>query len=247
MSRFFVPPENVDVKANKIMVDKDEAHHIIDVMRMKESDAVVIFDGTGKEYTGFIETLDSKAKRLIVTIVKTEHPAPQRYPEIYLAQAIPKKNRMVNIIEKATELGVNCVIPVLSERTIVRPDNVDAEKMAKRWRKIATVAAKQSGRVDVPTIGRAVKYNDFVKSFGDYDIVLFACLFGDAVPLREALSTFMSGKVLIVVGPEGDFSPNEAHMAVRDNCKFVSLGKRVLKSDTAGIFMLSVLKYEFSE
>jgi len=245
MSRFYVPPGNINFKKKEITVTGEEARHIVDVMRMKESDKVVIFDGTGNEHTGFIEKIGSGVRTVIVRIIKTSQPDERRVPEVHLAQAIPRKNKMDNIVEKSTELGARCIIPFVSDRTIVRPDKASADRKVSRWKTIAKEASKQSGRSDIPAISEVKRFEDVLRTFDEYDIVLFAWLSEGTVPFKDSLSDFRTGKILVVIGPEGDFTPDEASRAVTENCRFVSLGQRVLKSDTAGLFMLSVLSYEF--
>jgi len=247
MSRFYVPPSNVDKAKNRIYIGEKEGHHILDVMRMSEGDKVVVFDGTGNEYSGFIEKVNAKNSTLVVEIIKTEKPAAGRYPDICLAQAVPKKNRMDYIVEKSTELGVRSIVPMITARTVVRPDNASAARKVERWRKIAVESAKQCGRTDIPDIKAMKDYGDIAAGLDDYDMVLFACLEDDTIPLKEALTGFGSGKILVLVGPEGDFTADEKNMAGIDSCKFVSLGKRVLKSDTAGLFILSAIGYEFPD
>ena len=244
MSRFYAPKENV--KGDQITIDGSEAHHILGVMRMKGGDKVVVFDGTGNEYSGFIKQADTRRKRLIVEIIRTDKPFSEKGPELILAQAIPKKGKMDFVIEKATELGVSRIIPIVSERTVVRPDVDSSEKKVERWRKLALVAAKQSGRTDVPVIDEITDYYKMVYTLDKYDLVLMACLMDKRVAIKDAVKDVKTGKVLIFIGPEGDCTPEELLLARRDNCRFVSLGRRVLKSDTAGIFVLAALGYEFS-
>lgn len=244
MSRFYVPRENV--RENEIVVDGKEAHHILDVMRMRDGDKVVVFDGTGNEYTGFIKNVNTRFKKLTVEIVRTEKPSAESSPEVVLAQAIPKKNKMDYIVEKATELGASGIIPVVSERTIVRPGDSSAAKKVERWRKIAVEAAKQCGRQDVPEITDITDYAELIRGADLYDLILLACLRGDTVSIRSPLEGLTSGRILVLIGPEGDFTTEELHLADTNNCRFVSLGKRVMKSDTAGLFVLSILNYEFS-
>jgi len=245
MRRFYVPKENV--RKDRIMVDGREAHHILDVMRMQDGDQIVVFDGTGKEYVGFIKEADRKDKKMIVEIVRTEKPPAESAPEVILAQAIPRKGRMDYIVEKATELGVSRMIPLVSERTIARPrDPAVCKRKVKRWKRIAIEASKQCGRVNVPAIDGITEYREIAGQIDLYDLTLLACLAGETVSIKESLAGFKSGKILVFIGPEGDFTPEETEMADSGNCKFISLGKRTLRSDTAGLFVLSALGYEFS-
>ena len=245
MRRFYVPKKNV--RKDEIIVDGKEAHHILDVMRMRDGDQVVMFDGTGKEYTGFIKEADRKKRKMIIEIVRTEKPVAESAPEIILAQAIPRQGKMDYIIEKATELGASRVVPLISERTIARPgDPAACKKKVIRWRKIAVEASKQCGRTTVPVIDEIAEYREMAGQIDLYDMTLLACLTGETVSIKESLDDFKSGKILVFIGPEGDFTQEERLMANRGNCKFVSLGKRVLRSDTAGLFVLSAINYEFS-
>ena len=242
MSRFFAPKENV--KGDSIYIDGQEARHILNVMRLKENDKVIVFDGTGKEYTGFVKTVHPKS--LVVEVVSTKTPKIEELPEITLAQSMPKKEKMEHIVEKATELGVRNIVPIISERTIVKVEKEKAINKVARWKKIAQESAKQCGRTDVPEIKDIQKFYNIIDSVNNFDLAIVACLSEDNTSLKEAISDFRTGKIIVFIGPEGDFTPDEIEMAKNTNCKFVSLGKRVLKSDTAGLFLLSVLNYEFS-
>jgi len=243
MSRFYVPKENV--KENTIFIEGQEARHILNVMRLTGGDKVVVFDGTGKEYTGFIK--EAKPKSLTVEIISIKTPNKEGIPEITLVQAVPKKGKMDYIVEKATELGVHSIIPVLSERTVVKIEAGKITNRVSRWKKIAGGAAKQCGRVSIPEIGDVQKFYNVVDAIDKYDLSLMACLSEGTIPLKEAISDFETGKIIIFIGPEGDFTPDEIKMAESTSSRLISLGGRVLKSDTAGLYLLSVLNYEFSK
>ncbi|MFH1394827.1 MAG: 16S rRNA (uracil(1498)-N(3))-methyltransferase [Candidatus Omnitrophota bacterium] len=244
MSRFYVPKENV--RGREIVIEGREAHHVADVMRLQPDDKIVVFDGTGNEYTGFIKKVNKKTKRIIIEIVSTKHPLAEKSPEIVLAQALPKKDKMDYIVEKSVELGVSRIVPLITKRTIVRPGEAGGRKKVERWGKIAVEASKQCGRLNVPRIDDIALYSNMVQELEEYDLVVFACLMQRTVSIKKVLSDFKTGKILVFVGPEGDFTPEEVFLADRGNTRFVSLGRRVLKSDTAGLFILSVLSYEFS-
>jgi 16S rRNA (uracil1498-N3)-methyltransferase len=243
MSRFFAPPENI--KENRIFIDGDEARHILTVMRLGEGDAVVVFDGTGNQYQGFIDSVDKRKKILIVEIIKTEKPLIGNIPEVTLAQAMPKKDKMEYILEKATELGVSRIIPVITRRTIARPDTLAFSRKLSRWEKIATSAAKQCGRISIPRISDIKRFKDIIDISEKYDLSVFAVLNDKTRPMKEVLKEINPRKILVFIGPEGGFAPDEISMCA-DNFKFVSLGYNVLKSDTAGLFALSVINYEYS-
>ena len=242
MSRFYAPKENV--KGDLIYVDGQEARHILNVMRLKESDSVVVFDGTGREYKGFIK--EAGPKSLTVKVISTKEPVGEDVPQITLVQAIPKKEKMDYIIEKATELGASCIIPVMTERTVVKLDEDKAKIRVERWARLAKEAAKQCGRADVPRIEEVQKFYNVIDRVNEFDLALMACLSDNTISIKEAITDFEKGKIIVFIGPEGDFTPDEIVMAKDTSCKYVSLGKRVLKSDTAGIFLLSILNHEIS-
>ncbi len=241
MSRFFVPPEAV--KGDSIVVAGKEAHHMIDVMRLKASDSVVTFDGTGKEYVGVIKEVSRDS--LAIKIIETKQSRAKDAYSITLVQALTKKEKMDYIVEKATELGAHSIVPVITERTIPDWDDAKKRSRADRWRKIAMEAAKQCGRPDIPEISAVSKFTETAKKFSDFDLKLIAILNDEAVPIKEAVKNFKSWKIVIAIGPEGDFSPGEFKAARAAGFRPISLGPRVLKSDTAGLALLSILGYEF--
>ena len=253
MSRFFVPREFI--KADSIYITGPEAHHILDVMRLKISDEVVVFDGTGREYTGIVKAADRKS--LEVQIKSARESSVGRGPLITLIQAIPKKTRMDYIAEKATELGVSRIIPVTTERTIPEWNDAKKASIVERWRKLAREAAKQCGRPDIPQIRPITDFKRAITGAvcsGEnddstapvYNLKLLATLADDAITLKDALKSSREGNIIIAIGPEGDFTPEEAEDARSAGFKIVSLGPRVLKSDTAGLAVLSMINYEYA-
>ena len=242
MSRFFIPPASVDGK--KISISGKEAHHILDVMRLKVSDKVVTFDGTGKEYSGVIR--DISRNSLTVEITETRTPAGKETWKITLIQAMPKKDKMDYIVEKSTELGVHSIVPVITRRTIPDWDEPKKRSQAERWRKIAKEAAKQCGRLDIPAVSAISEFTDAISGFADFDKQLIAILSEETITIKEAMAGFKSGRIVIAIGPEGDFTADEARAAEGSGFRAISLGPRVLKSDTAGLVLLSILNYELS-
>jgi 16S rRNA (uracil1498-N3)-methyltransferase len=242
MSRFYVPKEAV--QGDKITVTGDEAHHIKDVMRLRVSDKVICFDGTGNEYHGVISDISQRA--VIVDIEKTTEQPDAGSFTITLIQSIPKKDKMDYIVEKATELGVKHIIPVMTERTIVDWDQKKKDASCERWRRISLAASKQCGRADVPEISRVSRFKDALKAVSGLSVRLIAALGGDPMPLKEALQGCKSGDIAVAIGPEGDFTTLEIDEARDAGFKLVSLGQRVLKSDTAGLAVLAIINYELS-
>jgi len=243
LSRFYV---SIDKFADgKIRIEGKEAHHILDVLRLKRGDKAVLFGEDGKEYSGFI--IETSAKAVIFSIDSvTDAQSRKNKTRITLAQALPKKNKMDLIVEKATELGVDTIIPVQTERSIVKLRDAGTAKTG-RWMRIAIEAAKQCGRADVSTIKEVMDFDASLKFVKDNDIALIGCLRPQTVSLKQILRQADSpNSVILFIGPEGDFSDNEVEKAVKTGCAPISLGGLVLKTDTAAISALSMVNYELN-
>lgn len=243
MSRFFVHKDSV--KDNTITITGEEAHHIADVMRLKAGDEVTTFDGTGKEYSGVIK--ESGKKSVVIEVRSVRQAKRNDSPKIILIQAIPKKEKMDYLVEKATELGVDSITPVFTERTI--PDWGEDKKASRvaRWRKIALEASKQCGRPEIPEIRDIADFSEIIKKTDADGLKLIAALQDKTESIKKALVGFKGGRIYIAIGPEGDFTPGEVGEASKWGFKPVSLGPRVLKSDTAGLFAISVIGHEHTE
>lgn len=242
MSRFFVSKDQIS--GNVIKIEGKEAHHIVDVMRLKPSDLIVAFDGTGMEYAGRIK--ECRNKSVIIEVTETRSDTASAGSGPVLIQAIPKKEKMDYIVEKSTELGVSRIFPVLTERTV--PDWDDRKKYAavERWKKIALEASKQCGRSDVPIIEDIGAVSDlFKRRIADHSLI--AALDDKAVQLKDVIKSVGTGRTAVAIGPEGDFTPAEISAAHGAGYRLVSLGRRVLKSDTAGLYVLSALDYELNQ
>jgi len=241
MSRFYVSRESI--KGKTIFISGKEAHHILDVMRLKKTDKVTTFDGAGKEYSGFIK--DVSRDSLTVEITGIRDSLSVKGPRLWLIQALPKKDKMDYIIEKSTEIGVHSVTPVSCERAIPVWDSAKMSARAERWRKIAREAAKQCGRADIPEVGDIKDFRGAVKDAGDRGLCLIATLGEGTVKIRDAIRGFKGKSLAIAIGPEGDFTVDEVNAAKKEGFKPVSLGANVMKSDTAALAALAILNYEF--
>ncbi len=238
MHRFFLP------NFQQAALAGNEAHHAIHVLRLNPGDTVNIFDGRGHEAQCTVAETGKDSVRLTILQKSNTPSLPSR---ITLAQAVPKKN-MDLIVQKATELGVATIVPLISERTVVQLDE-DAKKLD-RWRAIALDACKQCGNNWLPEIQPPRKANDFLNALGQFDLKLIASLQPDAKPLKQILSSTSSlqrspsPSVLILVGPEGDFTPAELSLAKSSGCLPLSLGPLVLRAETAALYTLSILHHE---
>lgn len=242
MHRFYIPPETWNIDA--LALDEAETHHAIDVLRMNPGDKAVVFNGRGLEATVEVAAITRKT----VTFKKVLHgkSAPM-ICEITLAQAVPKGKAMDLIVQKAVELGASSISPLLSERTVIQVEEDDAARKQQKWQTVAIEAAKQCGQNWLPRVQAPRTLKEFFAQAGKYDLMLIASLQPDAMHLKKLLAE-NSGKkpktVLVLIGPEGDFTPAEISLAKSHGCRPITLGPIVLRTETAAIYSLSVLSYE---
>ena len=259
MHRFYISPENWN--PNVLSLSGAEAHHARDVLRMKRGDRAVLFNGRGREITAEIVDLGGDEVRLR-KLHETETP-PLR-GRITLGQAIPKGKNMDLIVQKAVEIGAAEIAPLISERTIVDLGPKEAEQKKAKWQQVAIEAAKQCGQNWLPTVHAPRKLKDFFDgatglrpvqtSHSDvatgFDLRLIGSLQPDAIHLKKILSDYIDQhrerpqNVLMMVGPEGDFTPAELALAKTHGCLPITLGPIILRVETAAIYCLSVLSYE---
>ncbi len=246
MHRFYIPPAAWNPDA--LALDEGESHHALNVLRLAPGEKVVVFNGQGTEATAVIAPESTKrAVRLTVVHRAKTPPLPCR---ITLAQAVPKGKNMDLIVQKATELGAAEIAPLLSERTVSKvEDDEDAAAKQAKWQTVVIEAAKQCGQNWLPTVAAPRSPKDFFAARGGgkaFDLMLIASLQPDSRHLRTYLDE-LPGKpasALILVGPEGDFTPAEIALAKSAGCRPITLGPIVLRTETAAIYCLSVLSYE---
>src|SRR5437764_2853453 len=245
MHRFYISPGNWNPDA--LSLRDAEAHHARDVLRMKRGDRAVLFNGRGREITA--EVLDlAKGEIRLRKLHESETP-PLRC-RITLGQAIPKGKNMDLIVQKAVEIGAAEIAPLISERTIVDLDQKEAEQKREKWQQVAIEAAKQCGQNWLPQLHTPQKLKDFFSHAGNFDLRLIGSLQPDAIHLKKILSDYAEQhqdrpkRILMMVGPEGDFTPAELALARTHGCLPSTLGPIILRVETAAIYCLSVLSYE---
>lgn len=245
MHRFLCPSLNAQAPTAEI-TQSAEIHHLINVLRCKTQDPVTIFNGQGIEADAII--LKITGERIVFKILRSKNP-PLPTTEIALACAIPKKAKFDLIIEKTTELGVSEIIPLQTARTQLKgPLRTLAEKR-QRYERIALNASKQSQRALLPRISPIQKFHDLLKDHLPTTLGFIPSLIGN----RQRLIDFQPeiskkpSRILFLIGPEGDFTPEEVAAAVQKGMYAVSLGDTVLKVDTAAISVVAFAKFCLSD
>lgn len=245
MSKFFVKENQIN--NDKIHILGEDVNHIANVLRMKKEDEVQICNQeTGENY--ITKIISFSKDKIECEIVKKIIETVESHVDITLFQGIPKFDKMELIIQKNTEVGVKKIVPVLMERTVVKLDEKTANKKIERWQKIAEVAAKQSMRDIIPEIENIIKLQDITKQ--DYDEVLVAYENEEKNMLKQELKKLQGKdryKIAIVIGPEGGISEKEIEILKNMGASFVSLGKRILRTETAGIVMSGNIMYELED
>lgn len=255
MQRYFIAKEQFE--NNEVRLLGEDAFHAVRVMRMKAGDTFIASDGEQRVVLASVREASSTE---VVAAIAEELPQNSEPSwSVTIAQALPKGDKMELVIQKGTEIGAYSFVPFQSERMIVQYDGKKEAKRLERWGKIAKEAAEQSHRCRVPAVEPVRSWRELVKSIASYDLVLFCYeREGDAaegVGIRQALNSWSSNRgsdtsapsVLLMVGPEGGFTEREADEAEAAGAIIVGLGKRILRTETAGIVGLTCLLYEAGE
>ncbi|MDQ6655609.1 MAG: 16S rRNA (uracil(1498)-N(3))-methyltransferase [Verrucomicrobiota bacterium] len=246
MHRFYVAPE--DWRRDAPQLTGPEAHHAGKVLRLQPGDKAVLFDGRGRELTAEVTAVHHREVSLRKLHETTTAPLRCR---ITLAQAIPKGKNMDLIVQKAVEIGAAAIVPIMSDRTVVRIDPVEAAQKQAKWQSIAIEAAKQCGQNWLPQVETPRPLAAFLTERPASDLALIGSLQSDALHLKKVLAEHAEAhggsrplSVLMLVGPEGDFTPAELNLARAAGCRPITLGPIILRVETAAIYCLSVLSYE---
>ncbi len=238
--RFFISPDQVI--GPQITVTGEDARHITTVLRMKTGDRLLLSDGEGTDYTVKI----MRAGRAEITAeIMSRAKRESGYPLITLGQGLPKSDKMDFIVQKATELGVADIAPLITERTIVKVK--DEEKRIIRWQKIAREAAMQSNRPGIPKVETIRRLSDFLRTLNPEPGTLLLLPWEEGtIPVKNVLrGTSGIKRVIVLIGPEGGFSSTEAAIAKEKGFHLVSLGPNILRTETAAIAVLSMIGYEY--
>jgi len=244
MRRFLVSPQ--DIKGEEVHIKGTDAHHLAQVLRLKEGNRIIVFTGTGVEYQVAIKSISAglvigdirdiissdRDSRIIVTLV----------------QGIPKGDKMELIIQKCTELGIAKIIPVLTERTVVKLEEDKKEKRRQRWQKIAQESSKQCKRATVPQVEEICTWGQYLASIDNEGSTLVLWENESTLGLKTYLEENRNlDQVTLIIGPEGGLSQQEVDKLLEQGAQTVSLGPRILRTETAGLAALVMVLYELGD
>lgn len=248
MHHFFVTPEKVDIEAAKIYITGSDVNHIKNVLRMKNGEELLISDGNGKDYMCEIEEFNEQGE--VVAVIKDDtFEGTELSSRIYLFQGLPKSDKMELIIQKAVELGAYEIIPVATKRSIVKLDKKKEQAKINRWNEISKSAAKQSRRSIIPKVNNVLSFKEAVSYARELDINLIPYEnYKDMSETKDIINHIGKGMSIgIFIGPEGGFDEEEVSFATENDIKRISLGKRILRTETAGLMIISVLMYKLED
>lgn len=245
MNQFFV--KESQIQGSEIIIEGTDVNHIKNVLRMKPGEEVMISNGTDKHYICSIMTISEQ--QVIARIVDIDTNSTELPIKLYLFQGLPKADKMELIIQKSVELGVYEIIPVAMKRCVVKLDAKKEKSKLARWQGIAESAAKQSKRMVIPHIASVMNFKEavaYAKSL-DYNIIPYEFANGmeKSKQVVKGLSQYKS--IGIFIGPEGGFEEAEIDYAKENNMQIISLGKRILRTETAGLTALSIIMFELEQ
>lgn len=245
MPKFFV--DDTCIFENKICIVGDDVNHIKNVLRLKPGNNIIVSNGKDKEFE--VKITGIRDKVVETEIIRQIYQNVEPSIDITLIQGLPKSDKLELIIQKAVEIGVKKIIPIITERVIVKLDKEKLQPKVERWQKIAEQAAKQSGRNIIPEVSKPVNYKEFLKIIQNYELAILLYEKELKLTLRKVLMEIESKpkSVAIFVGPEGGFSEKEIELAKQYHIQLVSLGPRILRTETAGLVSAGIVLYQFGE
>ncbi len=243
MARFFVDPDNI--KKRQAVITGPDVKHIQKVLRLGEGDAVTLLDGRGNQYQANITGYNRDA--VFCSIVSKDAAVGEPPVKVTLVQGLPKGDKMELVIQKGTELGVTRFIPLKCIRSVVKLDEKKAVERQKRWQRVALEAAKQCRRPLVPKVSVPLKWQEVIDEIPEDALLIIPWEGETAASVKDVLANREYNNIYIVVGPEGGFEPSEIDNAKMCGAKTVTLGPRILRTETAGLALISILMYLYGD
>lgn len=244
MYQFFVNPIQINVRDRSVIIQGGDVNHIRNVLRMKPGEELNVSNGQdGKEYRCAIEAFEEDRVICQLRFVKEDNV--ELSSRIYLFQALPKADKMELIVQKTVELGVYRIIPVAAKRCVVKLDEKKAASRIARWQSIARSAAKQSRRGVIPEVAGVMDFSQAVKQASDMDVRLIPYELAEGMEkTREMIDSLTGGQdIALFIGPEGGFEESEIQLAMESGIIPITLGRRILRTETAGLTVLSWIMY----
>ena len=239
MPKFFFHKN--DISRGQVQLFGEDEKHIKTVLRAREGEEITLCDGEGMDYQCRIASLE---RGVLLDILSKEVCETEPKVKITLYQGLPKADKMELIIQKCVELGVDRIVAVSTERAIVKLDKKEAKKL-ERWQKIAEAAAKQSGRGKIPEIGQQVlKFKEAVAEAKELDGAIIPYEKEEETGIRQFVQGFKGESIGVFIGPEGGFAEEEIALAQDNGIRPITLGKRILRTETAGMTTTAILLYE---
>jgi 16S rRNA (uracil1498-N3)-methyltransferase len=242
MQRYFISSEQI--QGERFSIQGEDIHHIRRVMRFRPGDQIVACDGEGTDYVG--ELIEGAEDAVICRILRREPSTGEPGLRVTLAQSLPKGDKWEWVLQKGTELGASSFLPFTSRRTVVKWDRAKAEKRRQRWKRILKEAAEQSHRGRIPQVSAVTDWSGLLDAIQEADLALIAYE-GGGEPLSAALSRQGASHLLLIVGPEGGWEEEEVRQAREAGAVPVSLGPRILRTETAAVTMLACAMYANGE
>ncbi|MGO5292387.1 RsmE family RNA methyltransferase [Porcincola sp. LCP21S3_C12] len=250
MYRFFISRESIDEAAGTIQIQGEDVGHIHSVLRMKPGEEVLLCTGMEGDQTDYLCRIEGYSDGAVLTKIVSKNRSQQELPSrLYLFQGLPKADKLESIIQKSVELGVYRIVPTLMKRCVVKPDTKKIAKKTARWNAIALAAAKQSKRGIVPEVTEPVSFLEALELTRSLDHVVVPYENSDGIEhTRVVLSSVKPGESCgIFIGPEGGFDENEINMLRDIGGAIVTLGHRILRTETAGPAVLAALMLHLEE
>jgi 16S rRNA (uracil1498-N3)-methyltransferase len=245
MHKFFVPKANI--VENNAIIEGEDVKHIYKVLRLKIGDVVSINNCEGIEYLGEITLIDKKSVAINLlekSSINNESPI-----EVYLFQGMPKSTKMDLIVQKNTELGVKAITPIITQRVVVKTELAEFKKVD-RWNRIALEACKQSKRSLVPEINVPIEFDKLLEELKHMDLVVVPYENEEGYGIKNLMKNIEKKQIVkvgIVIGPEGGFEECEIHKLKEIGASIITLGPRILRTETAGFTCLSLIMYELGD
>lgn len=241
LHRFFVEP--CQVTDGTITINGDDVKHISKVLRLHEKDDITVCDCRGFDYTCKIQSISSD--EVVAAIIEKTPSGAEPPVSVTIYQGMPKSDKMDYIVQKCVELGAVAVVPVITKRTIAIPK--DEKKKIARWQKIAAEAAKQSGRGIIPTVESVISFKDMIKNLSPNDLNILPYESEKDLSLKNILDNTDRKNINIIIGPEGGFDESEILLANEKDINIVTLGPRILRTETAPLATLAAVMYQLGD